>query len=580
MKKLKDSIRFIGEQLSRSLKRFPVTLIVTAGFVITAITLAHADYDAANREQLERMLFALAVGIPLTAALTLVVERLGLTGVKRYGLFGVGVLATVGYYFTIPEDYNQYFVMRFLALWAMLFFGFLMAPYFHKREGLSRYTLHLVGRFFLTVLFSGVIMGGLSMMVFTIEELFNVNWWDEVYLDLFLVIAGAFSVTHFLGSVPEINVEVKVEDYSKIFKSLFLYIIIPIVSVYTVILYAYFVKILMGFKLPEGIIGNLVLWYALVSVVTLFFIRDLRDQVKWLDRFYKWYIPAMIVPLAMLFLAIFVRIDAYGITMPRYFVVALAMFSTLGLAIMRFKKGDTAIALMILLVIFIAVSFYGGLSGYSLTLWDQNTQLENLLKENSMLDESGNIIANPSLSGENQQQVSEKIEFLLRNYSVEEVAVLPEDFTRDNAKDTLGFELVYYWHNPNEDGNRIYYYAKEMSRMIDLKGADFMLSTSHYESLVQAGLSSGYTVSKESDDSLMTFYKDGAVVMTADIHEAAAGFYVDQTKPYVMTSADGSITLTLDFLSIEGKVVSGGDASNPADLEIEYFDVRILIELP
>lgn len=107
-----------------------------------------------------------------------------------------------------------------------------------------------------------------------------------------------------------------------------------------------------------------------------------------------------------------------------------------------------------------------------------------------------------------------------------------------------------------------------------------MLSTSHYESLVQAGLSGGYTVSKESDDSLMTFYKDGAVVMTADIHEAAAGFYVDQTKPYVMTSADGSITLTLDFLSIEGKVVSGGDASNPADLEIEYFDVRILIDLP
>ena len=223
--KFKDSIEFIIGQLKRSVQRFPITLGITALFMVVAIMLTHAGYAASNTDQLEKMLFALAIGIPMSAAATLFIEKFRLKREKMAIVHVGAILMTFVYYLTIPTEMSAYFGMRFVALWAILFLAFLMAPYFYNREGLSRYVLHLAGRFFLTVLFSGVIFGGIAMMIFTIEALFSVNWPDEIYLDLFIVVSGAFAVTHFLGSVPEMEKDLDVEDYSKIFKSLFLYIV-------------------------------------------------------------------------------------------------------------------------------------------------------------------------------------------------------------------------------------------------------------------------------------------------------------------------------------------------------------------
>ena len=73
--KFKDSIEFIIGQLKRSVQRFPITLGITALFMVVAIMLTHAGYAASNTDQLEKMLFALAIGIPMSAAATLFIEK-------------------------------------------------------------------------------------------------------------------------------------------------------------------------------------------------------------------------------------------------------------------------------------------------------------------------------------------------------------------------------------------------------------------------------------------------------------------------------------------------------------------------
>ena len=180
MLKIKDSFKFIFDKLMRSLERFPMTLLVTMAFVIVSIVLIHADYNADYTETLERMLMAITLAVPLTACAKLISERLKQNQVQTLVVQFAALTIAGIYYWLMPEDINEYFVMRFMALWMILFFGFLMAPYFYKRLGLAQYILHLAGKFFLTSLFSVVLFGGLSMMVFTIEALFNVNWWDEV----------------------------------------------------------------------------------------------------------------------------------------------------------------------------------------------------------------------------------------------------------------------------------------------------------------------------------------------------------------------------------------------------------------
>ena len=578
MSKFKDSIEFIIGQLKRSVQRFPITLGITALFMVVAIMLTHAGYAASNTDQLEKMLFALAIGIPMSAAATLFIEKFRLKREKMAIVHVGAILMTFVYYLTIPTEMSAYFGMRFVALWAILFLAFLMAPYFYNREGLSRYVLHLAGRFFLTVLFSGVIFGGIAMMIFTIEALFSVNWPDEIYLDLFIVVSGAFAVTHFLGSVPEMEKDLDVEDYSKIFKSLFLYIVLPIVSVYTVILYAYFVKILFNFKLPDGIIGNLVLWYALVSVTTLFFIRDLRSEVAWLSKFIKIYIPLMVVPLTMLFIAIGIRISAYGLTMPRYFVIALAIFSTLSLLIMWLKKNDTSVVTVILLLAFITLTFFGPLSGYSMTLSDQTNRLEVLLQQNGMMGTNGEVVPNASLDEAQKRSVSEKIDFLLNAYSLEEVAILPNDFDRSKAKEHLGFDMTYYW--PGEFEQTYFnYYTKDDTRVVTVTGADYFILTNHYDMIASTPLKDQITLEKKSNDSYVKIMGAGSVILEIDLKSAAALYYLDQSQNIVLKSTDGSVTATLEFISINGQVKSDGQPSTVDELDVQSYDIRILLDL-
>lgn len=579
MLKIKDSFKFIFDKLMRSLERFPMTLLVTMAFVIVSIVLIHADYNADYTETLERMLMAITLAVPLTACAKLISERLKQNQVQTLVVQFAALTIAGIYYWLMPEDINEYFVMRFMALWMILFFGFLMAPYFYKRLGLAQYILHLAGKFFLTSLFSVVLFGGLSMMVFTIEALFNVNWWDEVYIDLFFIIAGTFGMTHFLGCIPEIETQLTRENYSKIFKSLFLYILLPIVSVYTVILYAYFIKILIGFKLPEGIIGNLVLWYALVSVGTLFFVRDLRDEVKWLEKFMKVYIPLMTVPLGMLFLAIFIRIDAYGLTMPRYFVVALGVFSVVNLIIMWFKKTDTAVVNMVVLMTMIGITFFGTLSGYQLTLADQTHRLETLLENQNMLDADGKLMANADLDKEQKGIISDKINFLLRTYDVEQIDVLPADFSRNTAKLYLGFEIDPYNGYDNFTEKYFSYYQKGESKVIAIKDADYMVSVNRQQRVLKTTLGETYTIEKTEASQILTLKKGQDLVMEIDLDQAAAAFYVDQSKPVELKNSDETITVLVNFMSIDGLVLNEVTPKTAENLEVQYFDASVFINI-
>ncbi len=575
MKKIYQYLKLIGMGLRRSIERFPETLSLTVVLVILFIVRIHMSYTNEFADSIDKWLMALVLGVPILASAKLIVEKLNLSLPVRAVAGAVGIGLIVLYRMTIPENITDYFMMRYFALMFMLFIGFLTVPYFYKREGLSQYILYMAGRFFLMLLYSGVIFGGTAMMIFTIESLFDLSFTEKIYMDLFILVAGLFSVTFYLGSVPEKNKDVDLQDYSKIFKTLFLYILIPIISIYLVILYAYFVKILIEFEMPKGLIGNLVLWHAAVSVLTLFFVRDLKSEIKWLEKFSNFYIPLMIVPIIMLFLALGIRIDAYGITMPRYFVVALAIFATLAMGIMRIFKTDTAIPVTILLVAFIGISFFGPLSGYAMTLRDQLGRLETMMESYDLLDASGNLVQNTDLEDAQKREVSNQIQFLMRNYEMDETEILPADFNDQTASSYLGFELYGYWYY--NDPERLYFHVgqKDGSNVLNVEAARYLLLTDSYTLYDQVDLGDGISVSKDSQDSVMKFMVNGTVFAELDIEEAAVAYYLNQdaNPVYVFElDKDGkTLEATLMFRSLNGY------KDDEDSYIIDYYDVWIQV---
>lgn len=579
MKRLSQYFIFVGNQLKRSVERFPETLTVTLLLVIMMIVRIHMDYDDPNGIYFEKIMLVLAILMPISAGMKLAVEKWKLDLVKRLALGVIAVVLAGLYYLTIPDSLNDYFVMRFMALFAMLFIGFLVVPYFYERRGLAQYILYLYGRFFLTALYAGVIFGGISMMIFTIESLFSMSFNDEIYLDLFVVLAGVFGVTFFLGSLPEIDEDIGISNYSKIFKTLFLYIILPIVSLYTVILYAYFVKILIEFELPQGLIGNLVLWYAIVSVLALFFVRDLKEEVPWLQKFMDLYIPFMIVPLIMLYIAIGIRIDGFGITIPRYFVVSLAIFSTFALAIMRFKKSDTSVPVILMLIAFIGVSFFGVFSGYSMTLTDQNARLETMFIEYGLKNEEGEFTANSDLDETKKNEVSNQIRFLMRNYETKQIEALPLGFDQENAASLLGFELNGYWRGNN--GRTYFNYNKEQSELINISEADFMLISSSYMTIESTDIGRGFTVTKENDQPELKFFSGSTEIGEINLEESAKYFYLNQNElpfyEFSLPGSDSELKISLNYRLINGQEDTIS-SKTPSDLTIDFYEVWIMIK--
>ena len=103
---------------------------------------------------------------------------------------------------------------------------------------------------------------GLSLALLAVDKLFNAHINGKVYLRLLIIIAGLFNTWFFLSGVPK-NVSDISEKiiYPKGLKVFTQFVLIPLISIYLVILYAYMFKIIFTWNIPKGWVSYLVLCF-------------------------------------------------------------------------------------------------------------------------------------------------------------------------------------------------------------------------------------------------------------------------------------------------------------------------------
>ncbi len=86
------------------------------------------------------------------------------------------------------------------------------------------------------------------------------------------------------------------------------------------------VKIIVTAQWPVGWVSYLILVYSVLGVLALLLIHPIRNQQgnKWIVGFSSFFYIALIPLLCLLYLAIFKRVNTYGITELRYYVLLLA----------------------------------------------------------------------------------------------------------------------------------------------------------------------------------------------------------------------------------------------------------------
>lgn len=484
--------------LHASLKRFPIAIGLSTSAAILLMVLNHNNqsFSRDTEEIIERIVLVLALGIPVSLCTKLIFERREKTRLTvQAGIYILEVLGLIFYYSFFLKDFNMVPVTRYVALSLSFYLAFIFIPYFYRRDGFELYVIKLLTRFFTAVIYSVVLFLGIVAILFTIDKLLEIRIADKVYFDVWLGVAGIFAPSFFLAGIPAYKEQFEASSYPKLLKVLLLYIVMPILSVYTAILYIYFAKILVTLQWPIGLVAHLVLWYSAVCAAVVFLISPLSEENRW-SRTFLFLLPKLIIPLIiMMFVSMGIRIKAYGITENRYFVIVLGLWA-LGIMLnSNFVRTRRNIILPVSLSLLALLSVVGPWSSYSVSRFSQNQRLEGILLKYDMIKNNAIVKSGQEVSAVDKKEISEILSYFSRSHTLNDVRHLPKEFKISQMNDVFGFSSTDFNY---DNGNRKYftYSSNIMGSSLDIRDYSYMLPSNSYST---PGASSAYGIEVEYD---------------------------------------------------------------------------------
>jgi hypothetical protein len=580
---MKKIFKGLLKGIENSLERFPLTIGVSTICVILLIYISEIRPEASSDliETFGRVTMVIALGIPLSLSIKLFFERLdNYKKVLLYASYLGGTLLLILYYYFFLKDIGMVSMSRYIGFSLVLYLIFLFISYLPNRDDFEFYVIRIFTRFFTTVLYSLVLYLGLVAILFTIDKLLGINIKGELYYYTFLMVAGIFAPAFFLAGLPMKNEVLTLNDYSRLLNVLVLYIMMPLISVYTIILYIYFAKIVITSQWPEGLVSHLVLWYSAISAAVLFFISPLLCEKTWPRKYMK-YFPKVILPLiVMMFISIGIRIKAYGVTENRYFVVALGIWVFLVMIYFASVKKLRNIILPISLAVITFISVFGPLSSYSISKYSQNKRLNKIFVKNNMILNNKVVKAKVEVSKEDISQISSVLNYFDRNHRLSDINSLPKDFKISDSEKILGVNYI----EKNYENNNEYFNFNSTgtSEAMDVRGYDYLFDSRYNKP--QNSENTPLSLNYDYESSTLKVTQDRKDIYKKDLTDFVniliKKYDINQNQNNIpqeeMTFEDGNdkVKIKIIFSNISGNMNTSKDK-----LQSKNFEFYILVKL-
>lgn len=337
-----DKIKALGTDIARAVRQYYgallVALVATGAFIERAQSVS---------EPLLKLGFVGMLGISLLFALHFIQQRYRI----RWPLPIAGFLVLAAYYMLLPDfDGSQFGPVTAIILGVSSICFHLLAATgpFLKRgdtDGFWSYNKSLFVNLVQTAVFTVVLWGGLALAVVAVENLFGLDvgsvFWER--LAWTILILGS-SLIYALFSKDGWGVLKQSAPYPPVLRFFVQYVLVPLLVIYLVILYSYGIKIVVAWDLPKGWVSYLVLAYSFLGILSLLLLHPLYDVTEkvWVRFFSRSFYLTLLPLLALLFVAIGVRVAAYGFTENRYYVLLLALW-LLGMAVYQLLRRQNEI---------------------------------------------------------------------------------------------------------------------------------------------------------------------------------------------------------------------------------------------
>ncbi len=562
----RTSIEKAIERAKEAGHRFPLALLAAFLGVIIGILFLHTE-EGFFSSPYPGIFMTLGLGFPLFIAIGLFTEQMAWKQNRKSIVNGGAIGLLVAYYAWLPKDVlhaHNFHIFRFV-LWAVSFVLLVTFVLFLQRRNEKstsafwQYNRQMIFSLAVTVLWAVALQAGLSIAMKSIDFLFNINVDGKRYMELWIVLAGAFSTTFFLARIPK-NADIfkDQDEYPKELRLFSQYVLVPLVVLYFLILYAYVGKILVLWEWPKGTLAYMILGFSILGVVAYVFLYPLRKKFSWVRRAVTIFYVALIPQIGMLFWALWFRISEYGFTEKRYFVFVFGLWLlAMGIYFLTSKSKDIRIIPITIFVIVILSSF-GPWGAFSISERSQMSRLEGILARNGLIDRG--IIkkaqSDNKMPQEDKQEILAIIRYLDEMHGLKSInpwfgADITSYTPKYVMKNLIGIRLA----EIERGTNRSFGFSREYSTMQEplyVNGYDYLA------------------------------FLDGVFGALGTIEGESYGFFIDEKNDFVLTR-DGTkyARLNLNGLLDTLKAIEGNYsdhlASDKMKVEFQNEDVSFAL---
>lgn len=445
IRKLQDRL----EGLSDAVTRYPLT----SAFLLAA-TVINA-FDISTVKDYSKFLITFVVGAFLGSVLQVAYERFFNKSSSRVILMGTAIILTTGYYLIImpaPKLGMEIGIRTSVALFALLI-AFIWVPVIKSRISFNESFMIAFKSFFNSLLFSGVIMGGISVILAAINQLlFHVD--SRAFSHAANIVFLLFAPMYFLSLIPaypgaadenktQETIDMQNEKLDKaaqcpkFLEILISYIIIPLTAVFTVILIIYIVRNIGGQFWKDNFLEPMLIAYSITVILLCILASRLDNKFALL---FRRVFPKVLVPIVIFqIVSSMISLADTGITHTRYYVILFGVFAVAAgvlMSIIPVRKNGIIAAL---LIAFALVSIMPPTDAFTISRTSQTEKLKNILVKNNMLE--NNIIKpNSKISEEDKKIITKAVEYLSMMEYTGKIEWLPENFKiYEDFSTTFGF---------------------------------------------------------------------------------------------------------------------------------------------
>lgn len=488
-----NSITTLIDNSLKTLYRFPFTLSIAIIGTLFSIVIIEAEIDYDDSHSIYNLVHVCVVGLTLMLSVASMSERYELSGAKAL-LSKLGVLLLMtAYFFYLPQEYSEIHIVRSILLLIAFHLLVSFAPFIVKGtlKGFWQYNKILFLNIMTAALYTIVLYGGISLAITAVVHLFDIDIDGKIYAELWFFLAGIFNTWFFLSNFPKKYKSLEfTEEYPVGLKIFTKYVLIPLVSLYLIILYSYTLKIILQWELPVGWVSYMILSFSIAGIFALLLVYPLQDSdnAKWIKIYSRWYYRALLPLIVLLFFAVGRRVAEYGITENRYFVIVLALWlaGTSIYLLINKLKNIKIIPVSLAIVAFLAS--FGPWGAFNVSKHSQLNRLKtHLEKYDAFVDGKIQKITTDTINFDDKKEINEIVRYLYNTHGYKSMKHL---FTQDLdslATDTskthhsssdivelIGINYVERWQNKKEV-NHFNYYSNLTHKTVNIKDYDYFL---------------------------------------------------------------------------------------------------------